>query len=263
MATGDADHLLQGLLEEASQSTHHGKPGLSAARKRWWARQMVEDVSPETVGQKVSAWADHPAPVVRQVALVLMSRIPNGRALIEPAALHLASDADWEVREWVVEPLAHWVEEDPAWGEPLLLRWLDLGGGPRRAAVVAVRALVLRHRVSCAVAVAVADRVIDDDDPSVRASTGSYLLGDGLYRTCPDLTLTWLAQRVSSGRLTPAFLANLLALTKARDGRAGSERLIPIVQGALTHMSRGSGPGLARWLENVTGAPSTRDNQER
>lgn len=256
---------LRDLLDEAARSSHHGKPGLPATRKRWWAAELAGCLSAGEAVERIAEWAGHPDPVVRQVALLLMTHTPEGPRLVEQWALGLASDADWEVREWVVAPLAYWMDRDPAWGESTLLQWLEAGAGPRRAAIVAVRQGLLRapsQRLSCAFAVGVADRMVDDPDPYVRANTGSYLLGDGLYRVCPEATLRWLAQRVSSGRVTEAFLANLLRLAKSRDGRAGSEPLRPIVRQALTHREGPAVTGLRRWLENVTRAGLTRDNQE-
>ena len=187
--TPAGEMLAAELVAEAASTRHHGRPGLPARSKVRWADRVAEAVGPPDLASCVAYFVAHPHPTVRQVGLALLARPEVDADTAERLAGPLADDPDWEVREWVVEPLvAHSVRCGPPWLE----RWVQEAGGRRRAAVVAARRLVRQGDLDCAAALRVATAVVDDPTPYVAASVGTFLLADGIVPRCPDAFREWV-----------------------------------------------------------------------
>ncbi|MGH9175992.1 MAG: hypothetical protein ACRD1H_16620, partial [Vicinamibacterales bacterium] len=96
---GDDDALVAALRS----GSHHGKPGVNAATKRWTAerlRQRDGDGSPTLLDTALRYSANH-EPMLRSIACVLLARLWDlDRASVTDRAITLAADLDWEVREW-------------------------------------------------------------------------------------------------------------------------------------------------------------------
>lgn len=183
------DALAAEIAAEAASTRHHGRPGLPARAKAAWADRVAREVGPHDLAACAAHLVAHPHPTVRQVGLALLARPQVDAAQAERLAGELADDPDWEVREWVVEPLvAHTVRGGSGW----LARWVQEDRGRRRAAVVATRQLVRRRAIDCATALTVATAVVDDPTPYVAASVGTFLLADGIVLRCPDAFQAWV-----------------------------------------------------------------------
>ncbi|MDA8199221.1 MAG: HEAT repeat domain-containing protein [Thermaerobacter sp.] len=188
--TSAPERLASEMVAEACVTRHHGRPGLPARSKVGWADRAADQVGAHDLVTCATHFLAHPHPTVRQVGLALLARPDVDAATAERLARELADDPDWEVREWVVEPLAaHTAREASGWLE----RWVQEGRGRRRAAVVAARQLVRHKDIDCVTALKVATAVVDDPDPYVAASVGTFLLADGIYPTCPDAFRAWVA----------------------------------------------------------------------
>lgn len=223
------------MAAEASTTSHHGRPGLPAHRKAAWADRAAAAAGPGEVATWAADFIAHPDPTVRQVGLLLLARPAVDAREAERLAGPLAGDPDWEVREWVVEPLvAHALGPASDW----LLRWAEGGGPERRAAVVAARQLVRQGGMDCAAALKVASLAVDDPDRYVAASVGTFLLADGIYVRCPDAFWDWvetLADRPAPLG-TPRW-RHLAAV--ARRHPAARERLRPLLATQDPHYGRG------------------------
>lgn len=168
------------IAAEAASTRHHGRPGLPARSKARWADRVAERVGPHDLASCAAQFVAHPHPTVRQVGLALLARPGSDAATAERLAGMLADDPDWEVREWVAEPLiAHTVRGGPAWLE----RWVQEGAGRR---------LVLRGVLDGATALAVATCAVDDPNAYVAASVGTFLLADGICLRCRDEFGHWV-----------------------------------------------------------------------
>src|SRR5579875_1554384 len=102
-----------------------------------------------------------------------------------------------------------------------LQSWIEAGGRLRRAAVLAVRALVLDGTLSASASLRALDAVIDDPDSYVQASVGGFLAGDALFRRYPRETAAYLAERVRAGAVNPVFWKNVRDALRSNGARAG------------------------------------------
>ena len=210
--------LLAELVEETTRTRHHGKPGLPAATKRRYAARFADAIAPKDLAS-VDILLSHPLPSVRQVGGLILAREGMfAPETIAPRARRLALDEDWEVREWAVEPYLRTLGHQPLAG---LQSWIEAGGRLRRAAVLAVRALVLDGTLSASASLRALDAVIDDPDSYVQASVGGFLAGDALFRRYPRETAAYLAERVRAGAVNPVFWKNVRDALRSNGARAG------------------------------------------
>lgn len=180
--------LVDQIMAEVAVTRHHGRPGLPARAKVRWSREIVRHVPRAELVGATRILCTHANATVRQVGLRVLADPAVSPAIAEDQAALLADDPDWEVREWVVEPLVqHAARGQRDW----LWRWAAAGGGRRRAAVVGARALLIAGSITCAEALDVARQGIDDPNPYVAASVGTFLLADGVVPRCPDAFLAW------------------------------------------------------------------------
>jgi hypothetical protein len=234
------------LVEDVAGSVHHGRPGLSAAAKTRWIRRIREALAEPARGALVREAAHHPLPVVREVAAGVLATLP-AEDWAEGLLRELASDDDWEVREWAVEPLQAWVDRDPGSGTARIQAWLKHGGRLRRAALLALRARVLNGALPVPEALALVESAWRDSNPYIVENLGSFVLGDACLRRDPDATLDWLRQQVASGIGTTEarHLARLLKTAVAAQYRLA---LIPIAEAAYGVAPPAVARSLQRWL---------------
>lgn len=221
--------LLGQLVEEATHTIHHGKPGLPAAAKRRFARRF-EELIPSGDVRRVDVLLSHSLAAVREVGGCLLALGGYPGPEVETRARTLALDDDWEVREWAVDPYLKTLGRDPM---PGLQEWIGAGGRLRRAAVLAIRSLVLTGSLSAPEALSFLEVLMDDADPYVQANVGGFLVGDALFRRYPTETAQFLKRRGETGTVSRTFWSNVADALRSAGARA-SQDVIGDVLGAWT-----------------------------
>ncbi len=219
--TGSAafEELLGQLVDEATHTIHHGKPGLPAAAKRRFARRFEQVIPAGDLGA-VDVLLTHALAAVREVGACLLTLGVYPEAEVETRARTLALDEDWEVREWAVDPYRKTLGQDPI---PGLQEWISAGGRLRRAAVLAIRSLVLDGSLSASDSLSLLEVVIDDADVYVQANVGGFLIGDALLRRYPTETAAFLKTRVETGRVSRTFWKNVADALRSAGARANQD----------------------------------------
>jgi hypothetical protein len=243
--------LVAALRLDGAQRRHHGRAGLNAAAKRRWAARLAAVAPPADWTAWLPCLAQDPLPAVRTVAALL---IVHGQWTDDGALAlvdRLLRDEDWEVREWAVDPAAMLIDARSD-GPALFEAWLNEGGRACRAMVAACRARVRAGRMTVQEAFAVADRVVDDPDPYVLASVGSYFLGDGVLPRFPQEMATWLIERSERGELSPPFWRNVGALFSSAAARGPCRA--QLVEAASWLLAAGPPPRLVSTLRRAAGA---------
>lgn len=172
--------------------THHGKPGLSQAKKVRLARALSGDAVNWALRLKDSDDAG-----AREIAAVLLAPLWAGDDRWEASVLALAQDADWEVREWATEPFVACYRSRPDVAHERFVRWCE-GASPtiKRAIAVASRTLAADPRVNPEHLLTWADAMAPEEDPYVRKNLGPFAIGDGLLPRFPDQALRHLSHWV-------------------------------------------------------------------
>lgn len=213
------------IEEEAAQTLHHGRPGLPSRRKEALAKEIGSREGSDGWEDLTSSLLASPQPAVRQVGAILLGDPRTSREAFGTHIDQVATDPDWEVREWAVSPLERWWDRDPAGVDTRVSAWLDQGPFLRRAAVVFSRRMLLVGSWPCERVLPIAEKVLNDPDPYVLGNVGSYLVGDGLLRMCPEETVALLIRALKRTPDDPALLKNLSLIRKSRDGLARKEWL--------------------------------------
>ena len=238
------------LEAQANAGRHHGRPGLPAAVKQMWIHRLATEIAEDQRRAAVAELASHPHPALRQVCAGLLAVWSPPQAWTTDTIRALAQDEDWEVREWAVAPFMALVMS-PDGGPDLVQEWVDRGGRLRRAAILAARTWVLQGAWTASQGLDLADRVMDDADPYVQASVGSYYLGDGLLRRHRRETAGWLLERARRRGGSDAFWRNLVAMIRSAAARADDPPVLRPVVAALMEMGPPTREAqqLARWLD--------------
>ena len=218
-------HTIQPIIQEEQNTLHHGRPGMSAKRKQTWAKTLSRDTSSQEWELLIAELVYAESISTREIGAILLGDAKSDWTLFTKHALSLATDNDWEVREWVVKPLVTWWIRDKESTSALFTAWLALSGRPRRAVIVAVLALLNKGEWSCEDALKVVDQVIDDPDPYVIANVGSFLIGDGLLRKCPEMTIEALRRCLARVPLPDAIVKNVKGVLKSKAAKQYREKL--------------------------------------
>ena len=208
---------LAGIEAVLTSELHHGKPGLSLAKKRRLAESLASDKDvwiPQLAASSV--------PGARELALFLIGGSWAERPDWEGIVLRLSEDPDWEVREWAS---GAWLERylfDPASAFPVYRRWAA-HGSPwiKRALAVAVHGLA--SRADPAPLFEISDALAGEENPDVRKNLGPFALGDGLIPRARETAKEWLTRWSNS----PSWAArwNAAASLTAARSRPQAEEL--------------------------------------
>ena len=250
----EAGNLVLADLQRASRAgRHHGRAGLSGAQKLEFVERFRKAGARLTLVERMAA---DPEPSVREVAAVLLGDLgPEPRVL--DLWRGLVEDADWEVREWAVDPLSRWAAADLDGGRTRVGRHLAAASPrERRAALLALRHLVLHGRLSPLDALVLAEPLFSDDDPYIAESLGSYVLGDALLRRSPVAVLGWLDAMLGETP-GPARVVHFEHLLRSRAAAAHRAALRPLVERCAVSAPPHTGRRLMRWLslEPTRGTP--------
>jgi hypothetical protein len=246
------DETLSAVVADADSRIHHGRPGLPALDKRRWAARLASVLPADQAEARLCEAARHARPAVRAVAAAVMAGLPVA-PWAERLVDELARDADWEVREWAVGPLAAWAGADGDGGGRRLSRWMARPGGPRRAALLAMRQLVLQGCLSVPQALILIRPAFDDPDPLMVETVGSFVIGDGCLRRDPVATVGWLESMAEAG-FTEVHSRHIGRILRSRAAAQHRAALTPLARAAMEPASPSTRRAIARWLSR---APAT------
>ena len=168
--------------------THHGRPGLSAAKKCRLARGLQPDAE-----RWIPLLARSPVAGAREVAARLIAPLWHNRADFDSLVLALASDDDWEVREWAAAPFVDRYAASPGESLPQYVAWADSApDGVKRAIAVAVKSLAQRPDLEVDPLWTILDHVAVCEAEYVRKNLGPFVVGDGLLPRYPEESLVHL-----------------------------------------------------------------------
>lgn len=143
-----AEERVDRLVELLQSVVHHGKPGASGREVELAAEglQAKWEGNALRLGQAVRGLAALEAASARKLACLLVAPLWLEGLSYTPLVLDLAADADWEVREWAVHPIATLLSSDFPRGVERV-RELAANRDPavRRQVVVAVKAVAHRR----------------------------------------------------------------------------------------------------------------------
>lgn len=211
------------IKEHLLSETHHGKPGLSAAKKN----RLARDLAPQA-NEWIPWLLASPIGGARQVGALLLAPLWAEDESWTPAVLRLAEDADWEVREWVVEPFRCRYAQHPDASHFLYREWAS-GGTPgvKRAMAVAIKHLAHERQVAADRLLDLADLLADEEDEYVRKNLGPFAVGDGLLLVYPEDTMRQL--EAWAGGQPWAVRWNAAMSLTAKKARAVADRAAPIL----------------------------------
>ena len=193
-----ASHDTTALAAALRSGTHHGKPGVNAATKRWTARAIHERDganTPELLETALRLASDR-EPIPRSIACILLADLwRSDREIVLDRAIQLATDLDWEVREWAAGIFGAALDRDFD-GEYPTMDTLVVHPEPgvrRAVALAAMRAASAGKPERAGPLIALLERLLTDRDDYVRKNLGPFAIGDGLMRAYPDATIAALA----------------------------------------------------------------------
>jgi HEAT repeat protein len=135
-------------------------------------------------------------PMARSIACILLADLwQQDRQHVLDRAIQLATDPDWEVREWAAGIFGAALDRDFV-GEYPTMRALVSHPEPgvRRAiALAAMRAADTDSPQRAQPLIDLLEPLLTDRDDYVRKNLGPFAIGDGLMRAYPDATLDALA----------------------------------------------------------------------
>ncbi len=208
--------IVETIIREEQQTLHHGRPGLPAKRKQAWAKILSRDTPFQEWETLIAALVHANSVSTREIGAVLLGDEKSDWTIFTKYIHEIAVDDNWEVREWAVHPLVIWWQRDEKHTSALFTEWLNAGRRLRRAIIVAVLKLLNKGKWSCEDALKVVDQVIDDSDPYIIANVGSFLIGDGLLRKCPDMTIEALRGYLAREPLPDAVKKNMQGVLKSK-----------------------------------------------
>ena len=217
--------IVEAIIREEQQTLHHGRPGLPAKRKQAWAKILSRDTSSQQWEALIAAVIYAESISTREIGAVLLGNEKSDWTIFIKYVHEIAVDDNWEVREWVINPLIVWWQRDKERASILFTEWLNAGGRSRRAIIVAALKLLNRGEWSCEDALKVVDQVIDDPDPYIIANVGSFLIGDGLLRKCPDMTIEALRGYLARKPLPDSVKKNMQGVLKSKEAQQYKEQL--------------------------------------
>lgn len=220
-----SNNIVQSIFQEEQQTLHHGRPGLTAKRKQVWAKTLSCATPSQEWESLLAALINAESISTREIGAVLLGDEKTDWNIFTKYVHVIAADENWEVREWAVNPLVAWWQRDKEHTSTLFTQWLDTGGRLRRAVIVAVLKLLIKGEWSCEDALKVVDQVIDDPDPYIIANVGSFLIGDGLLRKCPDMTIKVLRRYLTRKPLPDAVKKNMQGMLKSKAAKEYVEQL--------------------------------------
>lgn len=174
---------LEAIERQVTSELHHGTPGLNARAKA----QLAQDLMPQAPYWVPRLKASREAGC-REIAAKLVAPLWMAEDVWTPTVLALADDADWEVREWAVDPFCHALRSGAFERIESLSR--ESSEGVKRAIAVAVKS-VAHDRIP-----ELADKLLHVIDPFMREegeylrkNLGPFCVGDGLLAVYPEETL--------------------------------------------------------------------------
>lgn len=244
-ATGN----VRALEEALSSGSHHGRPGAASNLKRFAAQAWLRNREASQFPESVHELAASPIPSVREVAACVIAQLwPSDESWTE-LVIQLATDEDWEVREWSAEPFTSLLSmRFPSGVERIRAFVHHPHPSVRRQVVIAIkRTAQKRIPASCPVLLELLEPLLDDEDEYVRKNLGPYCIGDGLLRVYPVETLaavrdwanrdTWAARWNVAMAFTTAEAAKYVdeayAILKALASE-GDRRVLSAVRKACT-----------------------------
>lgn len=181
MASRTVSEIEAYLLSE----THHGKPGLSAGKKR----TLIKEIQPQAA-HWIPILAASEVPGAREVAAALIGPIWRASSGYDATVFQLAEDPDWEVREWAVSPLVDRYLAEPEGAPALYVHWAESASHEvKRALAVAVKSLAVHRDLAVGPLLQIVDRLVGFENEYLRKNLGPFAIGDGLLVLHPDQVL--------------------------------------------------------------------------
>ena len=185
-----ADWTIAQLEAHLESEMHHGKPGLSAAKKQALVRALRPDAR-----HWIPILAESPVPGAREVAASLIGPLWHDSQELDAVVFRLAQDPHWEVREWAAGPLVDRYLADAEGSWALFCDWADHAPDEvKRALAVAIKSLAHSNHVSPDALLKIADRLVRFENDYLRKNLGPFAIGDGLLPLYPEPTLSHLAR---------------------------------------------------------------------
>lgn len=170
-----------------ASETHHGKPGLSAAKKM----ALVRALEP-LARQWIPLLLTSPVAGAREVAAHLIAPLWAANPEYELAVMQLATDDDWEVREWAVAPFVDRYAAQPDRAFRLYCQWAETAAdGVKRALAVAIKGLSSNPNLAPEPLWEIVDRMVTFKSSYLRQNLGPFCVGDSLLPRHPDLGLAY------------------------------------------------------------------------
>lgn len=168
---------------------HHGRPGLSAAKKAALVRELTGEAT-----HWIPRLAHSPLAGAREVAAHLIAPLWHEREDFDPLVSALADDPDWEVREWAVEPFVSRYSASPDRAGPQFVDWAESASdGVKRALALAVKSLARDPVIDVGPLLTILDQVARCEAEYVRKNLGPFVVGDGVLLRHPVPMLEHLA----------------------------------------------------------------------
>jgi hypothetical protein len=189
---------VQELVDLLNQGTHHGKPGANQAEKKLAAAAVLEACANdrEKLTARTLELAAHESPMAKQIACALMQELWPGDLTLTDLMLTLATDDDWEVREWAAPAFTCLLSAEWPKHLPLLE---ELTAHPhesvKRQIALAIKQTAQKKIPGCLPDLfRLTERLLPVEHEYVRNNLGPFCIGDGLLRIHPEETLQKLRE---------------------------------------------------------------------
>jgi hypothetical protein len=225
---------LQGgnILGAATILRGTGEDGWVKAAEYSRAAEIVDGLRPAALVRR--EWAarliSHPRRVDKVLAAILLSPLARTEPReVERAALRLAQDEDWSVRETAASLVGSLLDGAFEWTLPRAREWVrGTDSRVRRAVVVGAKYAARSRRPERAAALLdLLEPALRDPDDYVRRNLGPFALGDQFLRSYPEETLARLTEWARDDDEVVRW--NVAMSFSAASGARVAERAAPIL----------------------------------
>lgn len=191
-AVAESGHVNQ-LAVLLQSGFHHGKAGSSQAEKMLAASTLLDTFAGDNGNliRLTHELATSYSPSAREVACVLLQELILQDMSLQNLLLTLATDDDWEVREWSAPVFTVILATDFPAGVPQIRQLLQHPHESvlRQIALAIKQTAQKRIPNSIAMLLELTDALMAQESEYVRKNLGPFCIGDGLLRIYPSETL--------------------------------------------------------------------------